>query len=183
MRYGKWKLIDLMRFNIIGQAGVFFRKDLWERVGGLDLKYHFLLDHHLWLRVAVEADMVYSGKIWAAARFHSAAKNVANTSMFGVEAIQLAQWISESPKFRGQWEKNKNKVWAGAYRIKGRYLLDGGNAKESLKAYWSGLLLDPKTIWPEMHRLIYAILSLIGLTSLKKLFLKMRFQIKRPDRQ
>ncbi|MHB8132839.1 MAG: glycosyltransferase family 2 protein [Anaerolineaceae bacterium] len=183
MRYGNWKLTDLMRFNIIGQPGVFFRKDLWERVGGLDLNYHFLLDHHLWIRMASEARIVYSGKIWAAARFHSAAKNIANTSMFGVEAIQLAQWISESPKFRGEWEENKNKIWAGAYRIKGRYLLDGGNAKESLKAYWSGLLLDPKTIWPEMHRFIYAILCLIGLTSFKKLFLKMRFQIKRPDRQ
>lgn len=183
MRYGNWKLEDLMRFNIIGQPGVFFRKDLWDRVGGLDINYHFLLDHHLWLRLAVEAGMVYSGKIWAAARFHSAAKNVANTSMFGVEAIRLAQWISESPKFSDRWEENKNKVWAGAFRIKARYLLDGGNSKESIKAYWSGLKLDPKTIWPEIHRVIYAILCLFGLTSLKKLFLKMRFLLKRPDRQ
>ena len=173
MRYGNWKLEELlMQFNIIGQPGVFFRKDLWERVGGLDLNYHFLLDHHLWLRLAVEAGMIYSGKIWAAARFHSAAKNVANTSMFGVEAMRLAQWISKSPKFSDCWEENKNKVWAGAYRIKARYLLDGGNTKESIKAYWSGLKLDPKTIAPEMHRFIYAILCLFGLTSFKKIVFK-----------
>jgi glycosyltransferase involved in cell wall biosynthesis len=183
MRYAHWQLEDLMRFNIIGQPGVFFRRDLFDKVGGLDLNYHFLLDHQLWLRFAVEAGMLYSEKIWAAARFHSAAKNVANTAMFGVEAIQLAEWMSRSAQFHDAFERNKSRVWAGAYRMKARYLLDGGQTKESIRAYCQGFKFHPQTVIPETHRFIYAFLSLLGFASLKKIFLRIRFFIKRPDRQ
>ena len=51
MRYGDWNLADLMAFNIIGQPGVFMRRSALEKAGYLDLNYHFLLDHQLWLRV------------------------------------------------------------------------------------------------------------------------------------
>ena len=36
MRYGDWDLRDLMAFNIIGQPGVFMRKQALEDAGYLD---------------------------------------------------------------------------------------------------------------------------------------------------
>jgi glycosyltransferase involved in cell wall biosynthesis len=183
MRYDHWKLPDLMHFNIIGQPGVFIRKENIEQVGGLDLNYHFLLDHHLWLRLAAGSDVVYSDKIWAAARFHPNAKNVALAPEFGKEAIRLAKWMEGSSIFSDLWIENKNKVWAGAYRIKARYLLDASKNWDSIVAYLQGFKFSPATILPKSHRFFYAVLSLIGLSFKKKLYLKIRFFVSRPDRQ
>jgi glycosyltransferase involved in cell wall biosynthesis len=183
MRYDHWKFSDLMHFNIIGQPGVFIRKENMDRVGGLDLNYHFLLDHHLWLRLAAGSDVVYSDKIWAAARFHPNAKNVALAPEFGKEAIRLAKWMEGSSIFSDLWIENKNKVWAGAYRIKARYLLDAGKNWDSIVAYLQGFRFSPGTILPESHRFFYALLSLLGFSFLKKLYLKIRFLVSRPDRQ
>lgn len=183
MRYGHWKLSDLMQFNIIGQPGVFIRKRNMVQVGGLDLNFHLLLDHHLWLRLALDSNFIFSEKIWAAARFHSQAKNTALAAEFGNEAIRLAKWMEETPLFAKLWIKNKKKVWAGAYRIKARYLLDAAYYRDSIIAYWHGFVFSPTIILPEMHRFIYAILSLFGLAFLKKLYLKFRFLLNRPDRQ
>jgi len=83
MCYGDWGLEDLMAFRIIGQAGVFMRRSAFEQVGMLDIDYHFLLDHHLWLRIGLVAALAYvPGEPWAAARFHAAAKNVALAAKF-----------------------------------------------------------------------------------------------------
>ena len=49
-----------------------------------------------------------------------------------------------------------------------RYLLDGGQPRTALRAYWAGLKSDIFTVAPEWHRMIYAILSLIGLGEFKK---------------
>jgi len=183
MRYDHWKLSDLMHFNIIGQPGVFIRKENLDRVGGLDLNYHFLLDHHLWLRLAVDSDIIFSDRVWAAARFHPLAKNVASAPDFGKEAIRLAKWMESSVLFKDLWVENKNKVWAGAYRIKARYFLDAGQNRDSIIAYWKGLKFSPRIILPEFHRFFYALISLMGFSFLKKIYLKTRFLISRPDRK
>lgn len=75
MRYGAWGLADLMRFRIIGQPGVFMRRSALLEAGFLDTSYHYILDHHLWLRLAALRPPYYvPGALWAAARMHPDAK-------------------------------------------------------------------------------------------------------------
>jgi len=94
MRYGDWKLPDLMTFHIIGQPGVFLRRAVLEQAGYLDLSYNYLLDVQLWLRMAAIAEPYYvPGAVWAAARIHSDAKNIAHAKDFGAEAFRLAKWL------------------------------------------------------------------------------------------
>ena len=183
MHYGDWKLEDLIQFRIIGQPGVFMRKENLDHCGGLDLSYHFLLDHQLWLRMGLEAGMVYSSQIWSAARFHASAKNVSQAASFGQEAYRLVNWIKSEPGFHNLWNQYHKKIWAGAHRMNARYLLDGGQPGAALRAYWAGLKSDFFTVAPEWHRMIYAVLSLIGLGDLRKVYLKLRFWIKKPDRK
>lgn len=59
-------------------------------------------------------------------------------------------------------EANKAYCEAGAYRLIGRYLLDGGESGEALQAYGKALLRDPRYALKHWHRMAYAVLSLIG---------------------
>ena len=181
MRYSDWDLLDLMRFNIIGQPGVFMRKDLVDSVGGLDTSFHFLLDHHLWLKLASKAPIKYSDKLWAAARFHLEAKNIAQAEKFGQEAYRLVEWMEKNPDLNQLFIDHSNQIIAGAHRMDARYLLDGERYAESVKTYWQGMKLDFMTIFPEIHRMMYAIFAPIGLKKLKQIFLKLKFLVKRPD--
>ena len=49
-----------MEFKIINQPAVFMNRDALAVSGYLDLNYHYLLDHHLWLRIACQGKMVHA---------------------------------------------------------------------------------------------------------------------------
>ncbi|HSM25211.1 MAG TPA: glycosyltransferase family 2 protein [Anaerolineaceae bacterium] len=181
MCYGDWQLVDLMQFKIIGQPAVFMRRDLLEKVGGLDPSFHFLLDHLLWLKLASKAKINYSHKLWAAARFHMSAKNVAQAEKFGQEAYRLVDWMQNNPDLESVYQPNNKRILAGAHRMNARYLLDSGKFSESAKVYWKGLCTDFVTVIPEWHRWLYAIFAPLGLYKIKDLYLKLKFKLKRPD--
>src|SRR5665648_105463 len=67
LRYGNWSLLDLMTFRVIGQPSVFMRRSVLEQAGYLDISYHYLLDHQLWLRMAHLADIRYIPEALSAA--------------------------------------------------------------------------------------------------------------------
>ncbi|KUK46398.1 MAG: Putative glycosyltransferase, partial [Anaerolinea thermophila] len=59
LRYAGYTLADLMTFHIIGQPAVFFRREVLQQAGLLDLSYQYLLDHQLWIRMASICQMRY----------------------------------------------------------------------------------------------------------------------------
>jgi len=77
LRYGPWDLSHLMTFHIIGQPAVFLRRSVLEQAGPLEKSYHFLLDHQLWLRVGLHAEIRYVPQLWAGAHYHEDCKNLA----------------------------------------------------------------------------------------------------------
>ena len=160
MRYGRWKLADLMQFNIIGQPGVFMNHQVLDKAGYLDLNYHYLLDHHLWLRMASLADPVYAqGQVWAQARVHSKAKNVADAEKFGPEAFRLAKWIGSDERFYPQNARYHRKIWAGAYRLNAFYMVDAGSPIQAHKLYKQSFKLDP---WMALKHWKHWFLALTG---------------------
>jgi glycosyltransferase involved in cell wall biosynthesis len=179
MRYGDWGLEDLMTFHIIGQPGVLMHHEALKKAGYLDLNYHYMLDHHLWLRLAQVAPMVHVDSVWAAGRFHEAAKNVAQAARFGQEAYAIAEWMKAQPSLASRYARLEKRIWAGAHRMNARYLLDGGQPKAALQAYGKSLKAHPPTALSEAHRMLYAALSLVGLSGLKPVYLKLRQWVKR----
>jgi len=177
MCFGDWGLTDLMSFRIISQPGVFMRREVLEQVGHLDPTYHYLLDHHLWLRLGLCAPIQYArGTCWAAARFHRAAKNQAQTAEFGKEGYRIAAWLQSDPAYRQPYTHLKGKVWGGAHRLNAFYLLDGGQPGEALRAYGRALFYDPWVVLGDWRRVLYALFSPVGLDRFRKAYLERRRQ-------
>jgi glycosyltransferase involved in cell wall biosynthesis len=169
-----YALADLMAFNIISQPAVFMRRAVLEQAGYLDLDYHLLLDHHLWLRLAALAPMVYIPETLAAARYHPEAKNLARTAEFGREAFKIVDWMRTHPLLGPVFAAHRRRILAGAHRLDAFYLLDGGFYAAALKAYARAFRYNPPVALRESHRMAYALLALLGLAKLRQWYLGLR---------
>ncbi len=125
LAFGDWDLPELARFRIICQPAVFMRKSVLDKAGYLDTGYQFMLDHHLWLRIASHAPIQHIRELWAAARQHAGAKNVAQAAGFSRETMQLLHWMQTQPEFSALFKQNTRKIIGGATRLSARYYLDG----------------------------------------------------------
>ena len=161
--FEKWGLLDLMSFRIICQPAVFMRREIFERAGMLDASFHFMLDHHLWIRMCRLAPIDYaSDKFWAAARMHAGAKNVSQAEGFARETQLLLAWMKSQADLGEIIRQNRQKVEAGAHRLRGRYLLDGGLPRQALVEYVHAFRLMPSYALKHWRRMIYAVLCLVG---------------------
>jgi len=162
LSFGDWGLEDLAGFRIICQPAVFMRREVLQQAGYLDLTYHYLLDHQLWLRIACLAPTRHIPQVWAAARHHADAKNVAQAPGFGREAIRLLGWMEAQSSFSPLFAVNRRRIEAGAYRLNARYLLDGGLPGPALRSYGRALVRSPRFALQHWKRMLFAAASLVG---------------------
>ena len=174
LKYKPLSLQDLLCFQIIGQPGVFFRRAVLEKTGGLDITLHFLLDHHLWIRIAQHGRILHVPQTWSAARYHAQAKNRAKAAEFGREAFRILDWAKKQPGLAEAVSGVERRARASAHRVDGRYLLDGGKSWSALKAWTRALFIHPPTALARLNILVSALLQLSGLRSLREWVLRMR---------
>ena len=173
-RFKQFTLPDLMAFNIISQPAVFFRRSALQAAGLLDETFHYLLDHHLWLRLAQQGSMVYVPETFAAARYHPEAKNIAHTQQFGKEAFRIMEWMRDDPKLGSLFAKHNKKIESGAYRLDGYYQLEGGYFWQGLASYGKAIIIQPVVLALEWKHLVYAVLGLAGLQRAKQVYKQVR---------
>ena len=181
LTYGDWGLKGLMEFKIIGQPTVFMRRNVLESAGYLDPGYHFLLDPHLWLRLAMHAGMKYIPHLWAGEHSHAASKNLAHAAKFGAEARRIVDWMATEPRLKDILLQDRRRIEAGAERLNAFYLFDAHDYKKSLQAYWRSLRSHPAAAAGDWYRILYALFSPLGLERLKNAYLsrrKARFKTK-----
>ncbi len=166
LAFDHWGVDDLAAFNILTQPAVFIRREAWEHAGGLDASYHMLLDHHLWLRIAARYEIVGVPEVWAFARHHPAAKNVAQAEKFGQEGFRVLAWMQTDPLLAPVFARHPRHIRAAALRFSARYLLDGGKASQSLRSYLQALALYPPAALKEWPRILFAGMSILGLSQL-----------------
>ena len=65
----------LLRENFISQPAVFFRKDIFEEAGLLDLNLHYAMDYDLWLRFALISPAGVIKRDLASFRRHGSSKS------------------------------------------------------------------------------------------------------------
>ena len=169
-RFSQYDLPDLMKFRIIGQPAVFLRRSVLQETGFLDNHFKYLLDHHLWLRIAEKSRIAYSGKLWAAARYHAAAKNLAQARFFGEEAFRLADWMKETPEFEQIYRDHEQEILGGAEWLNAYYQSVSGAPRLALQAYWKSFRYDPGRVLKDWKRILFTLGSLFGLEKLGRAF-------------
>jgi len=182
LKYKQLSLEDLLCFQIIGQPSTFFRRTALEKAGLLDTSLHFLLDHHLWLRIAQQGGILHVPQTWSAARYHAGAKNRAKAAEFGREAFRILDWVKSQPGLMEAVSRVERRARASVQRVDARYLLDGGQSWPALKAWIRALLIHPPTALARMNIFVSAILNLMGLGKVRDLFLRRRQRVVSGDK-
>ena len=176
--FQQYSLADLMSFHIISQPAVFMRRSVLDQAGLLDPSYHCLLDHHLWLRMAHLAPMVYIPETLAAARYHPQAKNLARPSDFGREAFRIVDWMKSAPEFSRLFELNTASILGGANFFAAYYLLEDSQYAAAIGAYGRAFRFRPALILKAWHRVVYALFALLGLKKLRAFYMRSRQWLK-----
>ena len=177
LKYKQLSLEDLLSFQIIGQPSVFFRRSALEKTGLLDTSFHFMLDHHLWIRLAQEGTIMHMPQVWSAARYHAQAKNRARAAEFGREAFRVLDWAKAQPGLAQVLSGLERRALASAHRYDARYLLDGGQPAAALGAWFRALFIHPPTALARLNILISAVLELLGLSKFRNIILRRRQRI------
>lgn len=174
LNYKQLTLEDLICFQIIGQPAVFFRKSALQKTNGLNLDFHFLLDHLLWIELAQHGKILHVNQTWSAARYHAEAKNRAKATEFGEEAFRILKFVGQDKNLALRLEKVKNRAIASAHRVNARYLLDGGLPTNALSAWFIALKLHPPTALARMNIFVSSILQILGLGKVRDMILEKR---------
>jgi tetratricopeptide (TPR) repeat protein len=166
-----------MSYRIICQPAVFMNHDVLKQAEYLDSDYNFLLDHNLWVRIARLAPVMHISHedthgLWAAARHHPQAKNVAQASQFSNEVFQMLAWMESQPDLARIIAKHETDILAGAYRLSARYLLDGGEYSKALKMYAKATAAKPSFAMKHWHRILYATACVLGIKGIADRFRK-----------
>ena len=174
LRLRSWGTRDFLQFNIICQPAVFMKRSIVEKIGLLDPSYHFFLDHQLWIRLSRETEFLHNPEIWAVSRYHQDAKNVTMASESGAEVIRIMDWAEKEPDLAAIIGKNHHQVWAGAYQMIARYLLDGGNPGEAFCTYYKAARTWPPSLRAYWHRFLFSALSSLGLGFIGKWYYNLK---------
>ena len=174
LKYQQLSLQDLLCFQIIGQPAVFFRREAYQAVGGLDTTFHFLLDHHFWIRIAQQGKILHVPQTWAAARYHAQAKNRSKAAEFGREAFRILAWAKTQPNLAEAVSGVERRARASAHRVDARYLLDAGQSTSALGAWLRALVIHPATALQRLNIFVSALLHMLGLQRLRDAILTRR---------
>src|SRR6185295_8167887 len=144
--------------------------------------FHFMLDNHLWIRLAQQGRILYVPQVWSAARYHAEAKNRARAAEFGREAFRVLDWAKTQPGLAEAISCVERRALASANRYDARYLLDGGQPASALGAWFRALFLHPPTALTRLNILGSALLELMGLSKLRDALLQRRQRMFSGDR-
>jgi len=82
----------LLNTCFLSQPSVFFRKSLFDKVGGLNDKLHYCLDYNLWIKFYLAgANFLYLKKPLSATRIYGSTKTATGGMLFVNEILQMLQ--------------------------------------------------------------------------------------------
>lgn len=95
------RFIWMYTYNYIPGMSMFWRKSLYEKVGGLNSEFNLAMDADLWIRFSQVAKIGHVNEIWSRMRFYSQQKNRRLRDKSNEEdwLIRSRYWGAQKPSF------------------------------------------------------------------------------------
>jgi glycosyltransferase involved in cell wall biosynthesis len=123
----------LERFASLPQPAVFLRREVLERIGGLDPTFHWALDSEWFFRAVGNFKAIALPSVLATMRLHDASKSVSAGTGFAPEMLRIAEMIIESPERYPRFQVNARETRAIASIRAARFLYVGGKFDEAAR--------------------------------------------------
>lgn len=112
------------------QPAFFFRRRVFERVGGLDERLHLVMDHDLFLRLALGARATRLDHVLARHRLHAGAKSMRRAPAFMDEAVAVLDRLFARADLQPPVRALRSRAYEAAYYEGGIRALAAGEAAE-----------------------------------------------------
>ena len=95
------RFIWLYTYNYIPGMSMFWRKSLYEKVGGLNPEFNLAMDADLWIRFSEIGRIAHVRRTWSAQRYYQDQKNVRLRADSDKEDLKIRRryWGQEYPSF------------------------------------------------------------------------------------
>lgn len=110
------RFIWLRTHNYIPQPSAFWRRSLYEEVGGLDRTFDLAMDSDLWIRFAERTRPRHVRRLWSQMRYYPEQKNIRLRSISDLEDERIRRRYHVPEGVRGKLERSIARVARIAYR-------------------------------------------------------------------
>ena len=93
------KFIWLHTYNYIPGMSMFWKKEVYEKAGGMDVSFNLAMDADLWSRISTFAKIAHTGRFWSKMRFYPEQKNRRLRAASDLEDLRIRsrEWGTETP--------------------------------------------------------------------------------------
>ncbi len=172
--YPQYSLTDLLSFKVILQPTVFMRQPILHQAGYLPTDYHLILDHTLWVRMAVLAPILHVSEVWAVERTHLDAKTIAQSAQFVDEAFRFVQSVEQDPALQPIVESHRKAIYSGLHIFAARRLIDSGLPRPALHHFRQAARYSLTRVLSVWYKVLQALGGYMGLERLFLLYRQVR---------
>jgi glycosyltransferase involved in cell wall biosynthesis len=152
---------DMVRWNhCIPGPGVFFRRELVEKIGGRNPAFRYANDFDFWLRAGLEGPFVRVPEVLATFRYHPGARSASDVGKEMAEERQrLTEKFFANPEVPSKVRKLKREIYSSCYYKAG---IQCGKETVSKRRYFlRALLYAPDKYLTEYRGRLYTMLPVL----------------------
>jgi len=112
------RFIWMHTYNYIPGMSMFWRRSVYENVGGLDTKFNLAMDADLWARISEVGRIHHARRTWSKMRFYPEQKNVRLRERSDQEDIMIrSRYIDTTDGLSLKVKRAVAYAWRGAWRL------------------------------------------------------------------
>lgn len=129
--------------NYIPQPATFIRRHVWDSLGGLDERLHYVMDFDYWLRTGLQHRFAYLPQRLACLRLHDDAKSITSLEGMADELALVYQQLFSRPDLPGSLAAQRTTALANIYLRAADASFWAGNLAKARRYAWMSWRQQP----------------------------------------